>query len=72
MIDVRLCPLALAEIAACFDHVPSVRRIVDEAKFEQLQTTVSHAYRTDVIVMTLSSRSDTASAIALASTIVCG
>lgn len=60
VIDLRLCPIALAEITACFDHDPAIIRIADEAQFEQLLVTVSQAYRTSDIIMTLSSRPDTA------------
>ncbi len=58
VIDLRLCPIALAEIAACFDHDPAVIRIADEAQFEQLLVTVSQACKTGDIVMTLSSKPD--------------
>jgi hypothetical protein len=58
VIDLRLCPIALAEIAACFDHDPAVIRIADEAQFQQLLVTVSQACKTGDIVMTLSSKAD--------------
>jgi hypothetical protein len=58
VIDLRLCPIALAEISTCFDHDPAVIRIADEAQFEQLLVTVSQAYKTGDVVMTLSSRPD--------------
>ena len=32
-IEVRVCPLALASIARCFDHDPAVIAIIDEAQF---------------------------------------
>jgi hypothetical protein len=32
-IEVRVCPLALASIARCFDHDPAVIAVIDEAQF---------------------------------------
>lgn len=58
VIDLRLCAIALAEISTCFDHDPAIIRIADEAQFEQLLVTISQAYRTGDVVMTLSSRPD--------------
>ncbi|MGF7152088.1 hypothetical protein FHS96_005757 [Sphingomonas zeicaulis] len=57
-LQARVCPLAVASIAAIFDFDPAVIAVVDEAQFRQRRISINRSCETGIITMRVSIESD--------------
>ena len=58
--DARICPLALASVAKCFDYFPDVITVLDEAQFRGRRIRIWKTETSADIWLTLSSAPDAA------------
>lgn len=66
-IEARVCPLALASIARCFDHDPAVIAVIDEAQFRGRRVRIWQEEPTGDIRLGLGLNPDDAPELELAS-----